>query len=119
MKSFNKEKGKLGEDLACKYLEKNGYKILERNKSFSRFCEIDIIAQIKKTLVFVEVKTRKNNDLGSPLEAISKTKFNHIKQGLLIYLQGSKTKYENYRIDAIGITLEPAPQIQHLQNISI
>ncbi|MBR2525950.1 YraN family protein, partial [bacterium] len=69
MKSFNKEKGKLGEDLACKFLEQNGYKIIDRNKTFSKFCEIDIIALFKNTLVFVEVKTRKNNKFGSPLEA--------------------------------------------------
>ena len=119
MKSFNKQKGKLGEDLACKYLEENGYKIIERNKTFSRFCEIDIIAQIKNTLVLVEVKTRKNNNFGSPLEAINKTKYNHIKQGLLMYTQNCNIKYDNYRIDAIGITLEPTPQIQHLKNISI
>ena len=47
MKSSNRELGNHGEDLACKFLEKNGYKIIERNKSFSKFCEIDIIAQIK------------------------------------------------------------------------
>lgn len=119
MKSFNKEKGKLGEDLACKFLEQNGYKIIDRNKTFSKFCEIDIIALFKNTLVFVEVKTRKNNKFGSPLEAVTKTKYNHIKQGLLIYLQNCNIKYDNYRIDAIGITLEPTPQIQHLQNVSI
>ncbi len=117
--SFNKEKGKLGEDIACKYLEDNGYKILERNKTFSRFCEIDIIALLKNTLVFVEVKTRKNDNFGSPLEAITKSKYNHIKQGLLLYLNNCNIKYSSYQIDAIGITLEPTPQIKHLQNVSI
>ncbi|MGN1125294.1 MAG: YraN family protein [Candidatus Gastranaerophilaceae bacterium] len=116
MKSFNKEIGKLGEDLACSFLEKNGYKIIERNKTFSRFCEIDIIATIKKTLVFVEVKTRKTNDFGAPLEAITKSKYNHLKQGLFTYLQ-DHSNYSNYRIDAIGITLEPKIEISHLQNI--
>ena len=117
MMSSNKEIGKLGENLACKYLEQNGYKIIERNKTFSRFCEIDIIAKIKDITVFVEVKTRKTNDFGTPLEAITKTKYNHIKQGVLTYT--SEHKLSNFRIDAIGITLEPHPQIQHLQNISI
>jgi len=119
MMSYNKEKGKLGENLACKYLSKNGYEIIERNKSFSRSCEIDIIAKDKNTLVFVEVKTRKNNNFGSPLEAVTRTKYNHIKQGLLMYLNNSKIKYENFRIDVIGITLEPKPEITHLRNISI
>ena len=54
-------------------LEKQGYKILERNKQYSRFCELDIIALHKNTTVFVEVKTRKTDDFGTPLEAITKT----------------------------------------------
>ena len=112
-----KEIGKLGEDLACRFLENNGYKIIERNKTFSRFCEIDIIAQFKKTIVFVEVKTRKTNNFGAPLEAITPTKYCHIKTGLLQYIQESKNKYANYRIDAIGITLEPKVEIKHLQNV--
>ena len=114
-----KDIGNLGEDVACKFLEENGYTILERNKKFSRFCELDIVALFKNTLVAVEVKTRKNNNCGLPLEAVTKTKFNNIKQGLRMYLQESKTKYSNYRIDVIGITLEPELHIQHLHNISI
>ena len=112
-----KEIGKLGEDLACEFLEKNGYKILERNKTFSRFCEIDIIAQFKKTLIFAEVKTRKTNNFGAPLEAITKTKYEHIRQGALTYLSENKKPFSNFRIDAIGITLEPKLEIKHLQNI--
>ncbi len=117
MKSSNRELGNHGEDLACKFLEKNGYKIIERNKSFSKFCEIDIIAQIKNTLVFVEVKTRKTNSFGSPLEAITKTKYSHIRQGALTYFGENSKKFSNFRIDAIGITLEPKVEIKHLQNI--
>ena len=117
MKSSNRELGNHGEDLACKFLEKNGYKIIERNKSFSKFCEIDIIAQIKNTLVFVEVKTRKTNSFGSPLEAITKTKYSHIRQGALTYLGENSKKFSNFRIDAIGITLEPKVERKHLQNI--
>lgn len=119
MKLSNKEIGKIGEDLACKYLEKNGYKIIERNKHFSKFCEIDIIAQIKNMIVFVEVKTRRTNNFGTPFEAISKTKYNHIKHGVLEYLSSSNFSKYNYRIDAIGIVLEPKEELKHLQNIFI
>ena len=51
--------GRKGEELAQEFLKKQGYKILETNKHFSKFCEIDIIAEDKNTLVFCEVKTRK------------------------------------------------------------
>ena len=74
----NRKFGDAGEELACRYLEKNGYKILERNKHYSRFCELDIIAQEKNTIVFVEVKTRRTNDYGTPMEAVTKTKLQNL-----------------------------------------
>ena len=73
----NREFGNKGEDLACEYLVKNGYEILERNKHFSKLCEIDIIAKFKNKVVFVEVKTRKSDAFGTPMEAITKTKYNN------------------------------------------
>lgn len=111
----NRDFGNKGEDLACEYLVKNGYEIIERNKHFSKLCEIDIIAKFKNRVVFVEVKTRRTNSFGTPLEAITRTKYNNIKTGVLSYLQENKIK--NYQIDVIGITLEPELKIEHLKNI--
>ncbi len=111
----NREFGNKGEDLACEYLIKNGYEILERNKHFSKLCEIDIIAKFKNKIVFVEVKTRKTDAFGTPMEAITKSKYNNIKTGVLSYVQENRIK--NYQIDAIGITLQPTLKIQHLKNI--
>ena len=108
--------GKNGEEIAQKFLVKQGYKIIETNKRFSRFCEIDIIALDNKTLVFVEVKTRKTDICGSPMEAITPAKYNHIKQGLYTYLQ-ENPNYKNFRIDVIAITIKPELKIEHLKNI--
>ena len=111
----NRQFGNFGEEIACKYLLDNGYKIIARNVHYSRFCELDIIAEYKKTLVFVEVKTRKNEDFGTCMDAITKTKYQNIKKGALNYL--SEHDYKNYRIDVIGITLQPELKIEHLENI--
>ena len=108
--------GKNGEEIARNYLIKQGYKILETNKRFSRFCEIDIIALDKNTLVFCEVKTRKTNICGQPLEAITKSKYQNIKRGVYLYLQ-ENSKYKNFRIDAISIIFTPKLEIKHLKNI--
>lgn len=108
--------GKNGEEIAKTYLEKKGYKILETNKRFSKLCEIDIIALDRKTLVFVEVKTRSTDICGQPLEAINKNKYKNIKTGLFMYLR-ENPQYKKYRIDAISVLLKPKLEIKHLQNI--
>lgn len=108
--------GRQGEELACEYLLKQGYKILEKNKRFSKFCEIDIIAQDKDTIVFCEVKTRKTDICGSPAEAVTKAKYQNIKKGIFFYLQ-ENPKIKRFRIDVISILLEPKPEIKHLRNV--
>ncbi len=112
----NRQLGTIGEDIAVEYLKGNGYKIIERNKHFSRTCEVDIIALDRNTLVCVEVKTRKTEFLGSPFEAITKTKYQNIKTGLYSYLL-ENPQYKNFRIDAISIVLQPEQKIEHLKNI--
>lgn len=111
----NRQFGDMGEEIAVKFLIDNGYKILARNVHYSRFCELDIIAEFKKTIVFVEVKTRKTDNFGTPFEAITKTKYDNIKKGALKYL--SEHPYKSYRIDVIGITLKPELKIEHMQNV--
>lgn len=117
LKNANKITGEKGELLAQEYLKKLGYEIIETNKRFSRFCEIDIIAKQKDTLVFIEVKSRSSEFCGSPLEAITKTKYENIKTGVFSYLQETKVKYKNFRIDAISVFLNPTVKIEHLKNI--
>ncbi len=110
--------GKNGEEIAKSYLERQGYRIIELNKRFSRLCEIDIIAMDKDTLVFCEVKTRKTNVCGSPFEAITKNKYENIKKGMYYY-KLENPQYKKYRIDAIAITIKPELKIEHLKNISV
>lgn len=121
MKTKNKEVGAKGELLAQEHVKTLGYKILETNKQFQegakKTCEIDIIAIDRNTLVFIEVKTRSSDFCGSPLEAITKEKYQNIKTGLFTYLKESKIRYKNFRIDAISIILQPEIKIKHLKNI--
>jgi len=117
IKLSNRETGQKGELLAQEHLSKLGYKIIETNKRFSKFCEIDIIAQDKDTLVFVEVKTRTSDFCGSGFEAITKIKYQHIKTGLFTYLKETGNKYKKIRIDAVSVVLTPSVTISHLKNI--
>ncbi len=69
--------GKAGEDNAVKYLQKQGYRILERNFR-CRFGEIDLIARDKGVLVFIEVKTRRSRAFGPPAMAVTPEKQRHL-----------------------------------------
>lgn len=98
------ETGKLGEDLACKYLETKGYKIIERNFE-ARQGEIDIIAIDKKEIVFIEVKTRTNISYGKPAEAVDNKKQKHLIKTVEYYLYSRKLENEFVRLDVIEIYL--------------
>lgn len=107
--------GAAGEDLACRYLERNGYEILERNKSYPKVCEIDIIAKRKGKLYFVEVKTRKSDAFGIPGDAVDRRKLAHIHQGVSLYFEEKGKK--DFQIDVIAITLKPELKLEHFRNI--
>lgn len=118
----NRKKGVYGEDTACKYLQKLGYKILERNYRYSRIAEIDIIAKDGSDIVFAEVKTRTNLEHGHPFEAVNRAKLLNIFKAGLFYLKNTKEPYKRYRIDVISV-IQTSPQsgskIEHLKDISL
>lgn len=96
------ELGKKGERLAVYYLEKQGYKILEKNYKFKK-CEIDIIAKEKENIVFIEVKTRSNCLYGRPSESVTIAKQKNIFKVAKFYLQLHKKEFSDIRIDVIEV----------------
>ncbi len=103
--------GKMGEDIAVDYLEKQGYQILLRNYRCN-FGEIDIIAQDKKELVFVEVKTRRNTNYGMPFESVTKVKQQRIRKVALHYLQETRPGTFDLRFDVVSILVEGEKSIE-------
>ncbi len=89
--------GKLGEDMVARYLEKQGYIITRRNYH-SKYGEIDIVAEDREYILFVEVKTRKESSPISPAEAVNLPKQRKIVLTAKDYL--AKLRVEvNYRYD--------------------
>ncbi len=114
---INQEKGRIGENLACLYLEKNNYKIIERNFR-CRQGEIDIIVrdEIKNELVFVEVKTRSSLKYGRPSEAVEQLKQKHIKNVAKYYNYKKKIKNTAIRFDVIEVFLNNSNyKIEHIK----
>jgi len=116
MQNKQQKFGKRGENLAVWYLEKNGYKILEQNYR-NRMGEIDIIAQEKKTIVFVEVKSRRSIRYGSPKWAVTPKKQRKISMVALYYLKATKQSDAKARFDVVAITSNrDEPQIEIVKN---
>ena len=97
-----REIGKTGEIKAAKYLESMGVNILERNYQ-NRFGEIDIIGKEGNILLFIEVKYRKNESFGYPLEAVGFAKQEKIRKMARFFLNENHYYRYNIRFDCIGI----------------
>jgi putative endonuclease len=108
--------GRLGEDLACRELEKRGYAILARRYR-RRGGELDIVAQDGETLVFVEVKTRDGRAFGDASEAVTALKRHRIVQLALDYLMRHHLTNRACRFDVVSIHVDSgAPAIEVIQN---
>ena len=115
--------GRRGEALAEAFLKRKGYEIVERNWK-GKAGEIDIIAKDKKTIVFAEVKTRATEKFGAPVEAVDKTKQEHITRVASEYLQKDKAKKTPpVRFDVISVRIISGtlfgrlrgPEIEHIE----
>lgn len=95
--------GREGERLVAEYLRQNGYIILRRNWRDSRFGEIDIIAESRENIVFVEVKTRSENALVSGVEAIDTAKARRTRNAAEVFTRKLNTTLSP-RIDVAEVT---------------
>jgi putative endonuclease len=96
------QKGQKGENRAAAYLRLKGYGILERNYRVPQG-EIDLVVRKGDVVVFVEVKSRKDNSHGTPLEAVSPLKVKRISAAAAVYLSGYTDPYSGCRFDVITV----------------
>ena len=99
------EFGKVGEDLACRELERRGYSILARRYRH-RGGELDIIARDGSTMVFVEVKARQDRAFGEAAEAVSFVKRRRMARLAVEYLVRHGLSNVRCRFDVVSIHLE-------------
>ena len=107
-------KGKAAEKIARDHLISHGLSFIDKN-FHSRHGEVDLIMQHHETLVFVEVRYRKNLDYGGALESITPSKQQKIHKTALFYMQ-KKGREFNTRFDVVALTGE---DINNLNTISI
>lgn len=119
MAHSKQKKGSYGEELAVKFIKEKGYEIIEQNYRYGHG-EVDIVAKDEDTLVFIEVKFRKNLEFGPPELAVTKSKQKQVRKisELFIMDKGEKVEFKDARIDVIAILKFPNedPQINHIIN---
>lgn len=93
--------GKIAEDLAAEYLQKNGYKVVKRNFRFQK-AEIDIIAEKENMIIIVEVKARSTDAFILPQEAVTKAKIRSVVSAANHYLEEFNRNNE-VRFDIISV----------------
>lgn len=102
----SREIGLLGEDIAARHLKALGFSIVCKNFR-SRFGEIDLIAKDGDTIVFVEVKARRNQSFGRAIEQVNKAKQRKIMKVACAYLASTGDYASEVRFDVLAIDMLP------------
>ena len=115
------EVGRIGERIALHYLEGKGYRIMDANYQ-CRWGEVDLIAQDGSVWVFVEVRTRRSVEYGSPEESITPSKARRLTLTAQDFLRQRVAACADleWRIDLVAIRLGPNRRVlsvNHLENI--
>lgn len=114
------ELGALGEQLAVDHLCGHGWAILARNWR-CRYGELDVIVTDpgKRTVVFVEVKTRSGDGFGGLAYAVPPEKVRRLRRLAGAWLAGQESHWDNVRLDVIGVRIGRCriPEITHLQGV--
>jgi putative endonuclease len=110
--------GRRGEAAAAKFLKKKGYLIVAQSNRM-RLGEIDLVAIDQRTIVFVEVKTRRSHDAGHPADAVDDDKQRRLTRLALTYLKRHHLLEYRARFDVVAVTWADdgcAPVIEHYEN---
>ncbi len=113
-----RDTGLKGEQLACEFLGRNGYDIVERNYRCPEG-EIDVVARQQETLVFIEVRTKTSRRFGGPEESITPVKAARLKKLAELYGQSHNNLPETWRIDVVAIQMNKdgrASRIEIIEN---
>jgi putative endonuclease len=111
--------GQRGELFVQDYIKKQGWEIKATNVH-SRFGEIDIIAQDKKELVFIEVKTRANTSYGLPQESVTSSKLRKITMTAQWYMLQQRKEGMLHRFDVFSVLEKDGIlSVEHFKNVSL
>ncbi|MBZ5594984.1 MAG: YraN family protein [Acidobacteriia bacterium] len=110
-------RGRRGEDLAHRFLRRQGYTIVARNfRPRSGAEEIDLIAWERDSLAFVEVKSRASDEFGTPDRAVDPEKQGHLERAAREYARRADVDWDRVRFDIVSILFTEPPRIDLLRD---
>lgn len=112
--------GRRGEDLAHRFLEQSGYRVVARNFRLPDGAgEIDLIARQDDLVVFVEVKSRASDEFGAPERQMSPHKREHLKRAARVWARQAGVAWDRVRFDLVTVVFTQPPTITHLEDIRV
>lgn len=105
-----------GEDAAARHLKRLGWKILRRNFRAPGGGEVDLVCRDQNTLVFAEVKTRRGEEMGRPLDAVNREKQQLIRRGALHWLRLLEMQDITFRFDVIEVLATDPVEIRVIES---
>lgn len=115
--TWHKKLGEKGEQLAAVWFSQKGYRILHRNWRYSHF-EIDLIADKKESIHFIEVKTRSNKAFGFPEESVTQRKIMRLMRAAEEYLWiNAVEKRVQFDILSIGLYGNDLPEFFLIEDV--
>jgi putative endonuclease len=112
-----KQLGALGEEHAARYLASRGYRVRERNFRVGRGPEVDIIAEQRETLVFVEVKSRRVGEAFAPREAVTPWKQRQIIRAAATFISIRERRERVMRYDILEVYVTPEGRVAKIEHL--
>lgn len=111
--------GRWGERQAARFLKSLRYRIRGLRVQVGKHDELDIVAEHSGILVFIEVKTRRNETYGRPISAVNQAKRKRLSRAAVTYLKKNKLRPDHIRFDVVEVIGSPGgqpPEIRHIEN---
>ena len=108
--------GRWGEEAAARHLKRRGWKILRRNFRAPGGGEVDLVCRDHETLVFAEVKTRRSEEMGRPLDAVNQKKQKLIRRGAMHWLRLLEMPDITFRFDVIEVLATDSVEIRVIES---
>ena len=108
--------GELGERVAARWLERQGWRVVQRRFRNGRR-DIDLIMERDGTVAFVEVKARRGDRFGTPVEAVNWRKQRELARSAHVWIDRHGRPEEDYRFDVVGVLVEGARvRVRHVSD---